>query len=81
MGRFVSLNPGEQLDWNLGVREASSCEVRDLELRESLRIELGFQLFQDLCKFYEGRNEISGVISVRLFITHGEQSHLQKPLA
>lgn len=55
MRRFVHLDIGEQLDRDLGVREAGSNEVGDLECRKSFRVELGFKLFQDISKFCDSR--------------------------
>lgn len=50
VGRLVRLNAQELLYRNLGVGEASGREVGLLELGQSLCVEGGFQLLEDISK-------------------------------
>ena len=51
MSSFIHLDALELLDWNLTRAEPSRCEIARLEFRESLAIESGFQLLQNISEF------------------------------
>ena len=53
VGSLVGMDSLELLDWDLHIAEASRGEVRGLELRKCLRVELCLELLEDvreLCK-------------------------------
>ena len=50
MRSLIGLNGGELLDGKVGVHEACASEIAGLELLESLLVELGLELLEDVCE-------------------------------
>lgn len=56
VGRFIALNAGKELCWDLSGCESSSHEIGILKLGESLSIELCLELLENMSKFCKRRD-------------------------